>query len=248
MTPLLRAAVVLIGLGLFWGCGPAEESETATSAETQGAYFKTGKGVYVSDETAAIIGLETAEVSEKFLPKSVHFGVQIFTENHRLADLSSGHAKCHFHGAGFLPAAKVEGIKPGQALKVRTADDEMLDGFIAAIQPTLVQGELEVVIGITGEDKKLRDGDFADAVVAIARETPVLTVPEEAVLRTVHGTFVYTVNGEAFYRTEVSAGSVYQKQVEIHDGLYGGDVVVVRPVQTLWLVELRATKGGGHCH
>ena len=30
--------------------------------------------------------------------------------------------------------------------------------------------------------------------------------------------------------------------------LLAGDQIVVKPVQTLWLIELRATKGGGHSH
>jgi hypothetical protein len=30
--------------------------------------------------------------------------------------------------------------------------------------------------------------------------------------------------------------------------LLEGDTVVTRPVQTLYLIELRATKGGGHSH
>ena len=36
--------------------------------------------------------------------------------------------------------------------------------------------------------------------------------------------------------------------VEITDGLLAGDQVVTKPVETLWLIELRATKGGGHSH
>jgi multidrug efflux pump subunit AcrA (membrane-fusion protein) len=43
-------------------------------------------------------------------------------------------------------------------------------------------------------------------------------------------------------------GSEADGWVEITDGLLAGDQVVTKPVQTLWLIELRATKGGGHSH
>jgi len=47
----------------------------------------------------------------------------------------------------------------------------------------------------------------------------------------------------------IGAGAkVLGSWVEIVDGLLAGDAVVTKPVQTLWLIELRATKGGGHSH
>jgi hypothetical protein len=35
--------------------------------------------------------------------------------------------------------------------------------------------------------------------------------------------------------------------VEIKDGLYAGDQVVLQPVMSLWLTELAAVKGGQAC-
>jgi multidrug efflux pump subunit AcrA (membrane-fusion protein) len=60
--------------------------------------------------------------------------------------------------------------------------------------------------------------------------------------------FVYVLNGEAFLRTAVTTGARRGEFTEITDGLYSGDQIVVRPVETLYLIELRATKGGGHSH
>jgi multidrug efflux pump subunit AcrA (membrane-fusion protein) len=73
-------------------------------------------------------------------------------------------------------------------------------------------------------------------------------VPGSAVLETVYGPFVYVANGRALLRTAVRLGARRGGDVEITDGLYGGDQVAVRPVETLYLIELRATKGGGHSH
>ncbi len=75
-----------------------------------------------------------------------------------------------------------------------------------------------------------------------------IVVPQSALLRTSEGTFVYAVNGDAYFRTAVKVGTEADGWVEITDGLLAGDAVVTKPVQTLWLIELRATKGGGHSH
>ena len=80
------------------------------------------------------------------------------------------------------------------------------------------------------------------------KSTPVTVIPSAALLRTIQGTYVYTVNGDAYYRTAVTTGGSAGGKIEITDGLYAGDQVVAKPVETLWLIELRATKGGGHCH
>jgi multidrug efflux pump subunit AcrA (membrane-fusion protein) len=56
------------------------------------------------------------------------------------------------------------------------------------------------------------------------------------------------VNGEAYQRTAVKTGAEADGLVEITDGLLEGDSVVTKPVESLYLVELRAVKGGGHSH
>mgnify|MGYP003668603949 CR=1 FL=1 len=91
-----------------------------------------------------------------------------------------------------------------------------------------------------GETLKLR--------LRIAPDTPRVTVPRAAVLDTALGTFVYVVNGEAFLRTPVTTGAMDDDTIEITDGVFEGDTVVISPVSQLWLTELRLTKGGGHSH
>ena len=80
------------------------------------------------------------------------------------------------------------------------------------------------------------------------REEAVAAIPQSALLRTTEGSFVYAVNGDAYFRTAVKTGAEVDGWIEITDGLLAGDQVVTRPVETLWLIELRATKGGGHSH
>ncbi len=90
-------------------------------------------------------------------------------------------------------------------------------------------------------------GEFVDLDFA-TEPSPVLAVPRSALLDAATGTFVYVVNGEHYLRTSVKTEARSADFVEITDGLYAGDVVVVAPVEQLWLAELRLTKGGGHSH
>lgn len=72
-------------------------------------------------------------------------------------------------------------------------------------------------------------------------------IPATAVLRTIKGDFVYVANGEWFLRTPVTLGASDATHVEILDGLYEGDVVVVRGVSGLSLAEIQALNGGVGC-
>jgi hypothetical protein len=82
---------------------------------------------------------------------------------------------------------------------------------------------------------------------AFAGGASVAAVPSEALLRTVKGDFVFVANGEWFLRTPVVIGAADATHVEIKEGLYEGDAIVVRGVRGLSLAELQALNGGVGC-
>jgi multidrug efflux pump subunit AcrA (membrane-fusion protein) len=55
------------------------------------------------------------------------------------------------------------------------------------------------------------------------------------------------VNGFYYVRTPVKVGASGGEHVEITDGLYAGDEIVVSPVMSLWLAELQVLRGGKAC-
>ena len=249
--------LIMISLTTFaLGCGHKQEDSDKEKSEMghgkqespSGASFKLGEGVTLTDETSKILGVEIVDVGEELLPQEVHFKVQIFDETHHFSELNVHHTGCLFHGSGFLPSDQSDLVKPKQSVKLKTSQGEILDGFVVAVQEPLTQGELEIVVGVTTANRDLKDGEFVNAVISVPRHEPVTVIPSSALLRTIQGTYVYAVNGDAYYRTAVTAGGEVDGKTEIKDGLYGGDQVVTKPVETLWLIELRATKGGGHCH
>jgi hypothetical protein len=213
-----------------------------------GASFKPGKGVILTEETRKILGVEVVDVAEQKLPKEFRFSMQVFGEKHHHALSSTDHSGCDVHGSGLVTAFEAASIKPGQPVQLLRVTNIMATGVVLNVQKALALGEAEIVVGISNAATVLKPGEFLPARITVASQESVVVVPVSAVLRTSEGTFVYAVNGDAYIRTAVKVGSQASGLAEILDGLLAGDQVVTKPVETLWLIELRATKGGGHSH
>lgn len=256
---LALSALILTTLS-FTGCGHKEGAENGKAkAEGKnkeqghkeeppsGASFKSGKGVLLLDETRKLLQVETTEVSEQKLPREVHFTAQVFGEVHAADSPVTEHTQCVMRASGLLSARLVEGFSSGQPVTLVPKGGERLQGSIQHVHPASTPGDAELLLAITNAGTRLQPGDFLAVIAVIPRAESVMVVPRSAILRTSEGTFVYAVNGEAFYRTAVRIGSASSGLVEISDGLLSGDSVVTMPVETLWLIELRATKGGAGC-
>jgi len=245
---LLLAATLLVSCdrkeeahGKDDGHGHGEESPS-------GASFKPGKGVSLTDETRKILDVEVADVTERKLPNQIRFTLQVFGQKHHHVLNLEDHSGCDVHGSAFLPADTAAAVKAGQPVQLFKDTNSPLAGVVLAVQKALALGESEVVIGISNATAVLKPGEFVPARINLPREEAVMAIPQSALLRTSEGTFVYAVNGDAYFRTAVKVGGDTDGWAEITDGLFAGDQVVTRPVETLWLIELRATKGGGHSH
>jgi len=213
-----------------------------------GASFKAGKGVIVTDETRKIIGVEVADVADRKLPNQIRFTVQVFGEKHHHLLNQEDHSGCDVHGSGFVSTNTASDVKPGQPVELMNGTNTPLPGVVLAVQKALALGESEIIIGISNATAALKAGEFVPARISVPREDAVAAIPQSALLRTSEGSFVYAVNGDAYFRTAVKTGAEAEGWIEITDGLLAGDQVVTKPVQTLWLIELRAVKGGGHSH
>jgi hypothetical protein len=254
---------VLVTASLFVGCGHKEGNghdhgkEEAHGKDDghghgeespSGASFKAGKGVMLTDETRKILGVEVVDVAERKLPNQIRFTVQVFGEKHHHLLNQEDHSGCDMHGSGFVSTNTASVVKAGQPVELIQRTNNPLPGVVLAVQKALALGESEIVIGISNATTALKSGEFVPARINLPRDEAVSVIPQPALLRTAEGTFVYAVNGDAYFRTAVKVGAEADGWVEITDGLLAGDQVATKPVQTLWLIELRATKGGGHSH
>ncbi|HAB19761.1 MAG TPA: efflux RND transporter periplasmic adaptor subunit [Verrucomicrobiota bacterium] len=251
MRPFLLAAVALF---LLAGCKRPEEStdrpETGHAHHHEGeaeppsgASYKNGEGVRVEEETKELLGLETIGVAAKPLVRNVQFVVQAFPA-------TRANDPARWQAIGLISKTVVTGVEPGQEVVLRAQDGKTFKGkvkSIGALQDR-VDGETEVVVEFPNPTPSSTAINFLHATLSLPASASQTVVPESALLRTAEGTFVYAVNGNAFQRVAVKTGTQADGFVEITEGLLEGDSVVTRPVEILYLVELRATKGGGHSH
>lgn len=259
----LAASLVALGIGCGGEPHPAEGhrhgdeqagDESGGHAETReassGARYEAGQGVFLSEEIRRNLGLETAEAAMRHLPLIFRFTPQVFDETHRSMAAGAAHVACVAKASGLIAREQAAFLRDGMPVRFVTQAGDVLGGVILKVHPavTLAFGDAEVVAGVTNAGAQLAMGEFLAATVTIPRAEPVLVVPQAAVLRSVEGAFVYVANGDAYLRREIKTGAETEEGVEVVEGLRDGEAVVVRAVETLRLIELRATKGGGHAH
>lgn len=258
---LLSSSVAMMLALALVGCGHKHDDDHGhdhdhehdhdhghSEASPSGASFQSDKGVLLTEETRQNLGVEVAEATQRSMPHHLRLTVQVFGEKHQHLINSEDHTGCDVHGSGLVAVDAAAAVRVGQTVEVLKDTNAPLGGIVLAVQKALALGESEVVIGVSNATSALKAGEFVPARIHLPSESAVVAIPQTALLRTAEGTFVYVVNGDAYLRTTVKAGSEADGWVEITDGLSPGARVVTKPVQTLWLIELRATKGGGHAH
>ena len=248
MKSLVRIQWLIPVAALLAGCGHKEIGARAhEEASPSGASFKAGKGIVLTDEARKNLGMEVVDVAERTLQSEHIFTVQVFGEKHHSAANPQDHSDCDAHGSALVASETAALVQPGQPVRVGKGTNTALAGVVLSVQPTSTPGEFEVVIGVPNAATILRPGEFVVATFSVPGRQNLTAIPQPALLHTVDGTFVYTVNGEAFLRTAVKVGGKADGWVEILDGLLTGDQVVTKAVESLWLIELRATNGGDAC-
>jgi len=256
----LFALTLLLGIA---GCGDDQRTEAGHDHDHDhdhgsdhdhgekapaGASFQPGRGISLTDETRANLGLEITETALRNLPVQIPLTVQVFGEKHHHRLNPEDHTGCDVHGSGLVSPSAAAALKTGQVVEVLVPTNAPLGGLVLAVQKALALDESEVIIGVSNAITALQPGQFVPARIRLPREGAVLTIPAAALLRTAEGSFVYAVKEDALLRTAVKTGAETDGWVEVTDGLSAGSRIAVKPVETLWLIELRASKGGGHSH
>jgi multidrug efflux pump subunit AcrA (membrane-fusion protein) len=236
----MRTTILLLPLCLaLIGCGrEASKKEAGEMAGKDLPSFKEGKGLSLSEETRRFIGLEIAEVSERKLAGQVITEVQVYQSESNSV-----------HAIGLISREQTKLLQSGQSVYLATKDGKSSDGKLLRVDAQIqsASGQVELIVQIPGTEKEYARGISLTATFNAAKEENVTVIPRSALLRAAEGDFVYAVNGDHLTRTAVKVGAESGDFIEITDGLYSGDKVAVKPVQTLWLTELRFVKGGAAC-
>lgn len=246
-------ACILLGAALLSGCGVNQEaarSETKASDNSHaqeddhsghGVEFKEGQGLTIPTITREMLGLTLVDVEEGRAKRRIEVPLRVFkSETLNGVDyvLASGSVATNL--APFLGLGRevsISGVANGSTL-----------GAIVRLEPDTARltGMAEVVVRLPALDA-LQIGAFLDGVVTVTTPEDVVLIPKEALLKTAEGHFAYVANGDSLFRTKISVGGQEGEKVEVTDGLYTGDRVVLQPIMPLWLAELQAIRGGKAC-
>jgi multidrug efflux pump subunit AcrA (membrane-fusion protein) len=239
MTQLLINAVALMLFVTICGCSRKSTGPGGAQASVMlGPQFSPNKGLFLPEDTRRSLGLKLVEVTEQKVPAILEVQLRVY-QSRDTAALATG----------TVTPEQGKLLKPGQALHLQMDDKRSLPATVMGLDSELQKatGLIELLVEIPGGAGALKVGTFVPARVTLEAGEKVVTVPRAALLECSDGPAVYTVSGEHFVRTPVKVGAASGEFVEIRDGLYTGDQVVVHPVATLWLTELAAVKGGQAC-
>lgn len=215
-------------------CSKADASASAPHepAPENGAQFKKGEGLALTDEMKKAIGLQIADVGEEKIASAITVNLSVMRPN---------------EASGWVAPQQATQMKVGAEVDLQSeGNTPALKGTLQRIEQmsfgTLSDYEITVStaqpLSIGTRFKATYHAPASDAVTAI---------PRSALLKTAEGSFVYAVNSAFYVRTPVKTGAMNEEKVEITDGLYSGDQIVTSPVMSLWMAELQVLRGGKAC-
>jgi multidrug efflux pump subunit AcrA (membrane-fusion protein) len=257
-----------LGLGVFFlgliGCGDQPEGNKKPEAEgkeeghdhgseSSGATYEEGKGITLLEETKTSLGLELLEVSESAFQSEVRLTAQIYRSAVEASKVYGQERQGNAYATALVSSEVAKQLKSGQKLKWDSKKDGEFgyQGVIFKIDPAQLStlGKSEAILEIPDKENRLKVVDFIEVEVPLGNASQKhLNIPRSSVLETSTGTFAFVKNGDFLVRTEIKIGTQNKDFVEITEGLYEGDTIAVKPVEALYLIELRSTKGGGHSH
>jgi hypothetical protein len=194
--------------------------------------------LFLPETTRRSLDLKVVEISEQKIETTVTLSLRVYqTDANKIL------------ATGLLSSEQSSLFKIGQTIEAKLSDGTLLTGKVQIVRGDLqsVTGSHELLVEFSGTTPGLAVGDFISATAHHASDAAVVTIPRGALLENSEGQFAYTVSGKHFVRTAIKTGASNDEFIEVTDGLYAGDQVVLQPVMSLWLTELAAVKGGQAC-
>jgi len=220
-------------------------------AGESGASFKEGKGIKLSEEARKALEVNVAEVTSQKLNPSLRITAQIYRIAKEVGGASEQTGSAY--ASAFVDGHEAKLLKPSSAVSVSIPSDatNTVQGTLKKVDTGLISStdKAEIIVEIPDKENRLKMGEFITVSLPesdVAKE--VVAVPFSAVLDTAAGKFAYVQNGEFLLRTPIKTGPSGDGFIEITDGLYEGDTIAISGAESLYLIELRSTKGGGHSH
>lgn len=245
MKIILLTTLSLLSIALS-SCSESVASSSAGQPPENGAQFRKGEGLALTDEMKQAIGLQVAEVTDAKVAPAFTVPLQVTPKSDfQRVSLTQESQPTTNEITGWLTSDQAALIKQGMKVELRT-NAAVNSGIVSRVEKAAYAtlGEYEVAVTT---DKPLPEGIQVIATFRAPAGDDVASIPRSALLKTAEGTFAYTVNGKFYLRTAVKVGAMNEQAVEITDGLYSGDEIVASPVMSLWMAELQVLRGGKAC-
>ena len=233
--------IAVLAVAALAGCKPKTTSsapsvEAAESVPLGPQYSK--KGLLVPEDTRRSLGVRVVEVTEQKVSATLELSLRVYQSGD-----SGGRA------SGTVTPEQAKSLHAGQAVEMQSANGPTLTGKVTRLNDELEKatGTIEVLVEFPSAAQAVSGGTFLQARVTLDAAANVVSIPSAALLQCSDGHSVFTVSGEHLVRTPVKVGANSGGFVEIKDGLYAGDQVVLQPVMSLWMVELQSIRGGKAC-
>lgn len=137
-----------------------------------------------------------------------------------------------------VPQSYAVEIKPGQPAQVlvRERPGQTFNGSVARIASALdtTSRTMRVEVQVDNRDGALLPGMYSQVKFTLSRGRPMVLVPAEALVANAQGTRVLTITADRKVRfVPVGVGRDLGTQIEVLDGLKGGESLVTSPPDTL---------------
>ena len=145
-------------------------------------------------------------------------------------------------------------VRAGQQARVRVAayPEEVFMGTVRPLGRTVDPDKrtVHLWVEVANASGRLLPEMFAEVSLVTKAVANTLAIPVAALLMEGAEPFVFIENGDTYLRQPLVLGFRDDRYVEVRDGLFPGDRVVVRGGQALNAVRLADTQrgGGGHDH
>ena len=150
-------------------------------------------------------------------------------------------------------------VHAGQAARVRVVayPEAVFTGTVRSVGRTVDPDKrtVHLWVEVTNPEDKLLPEMFADLTIITQMATQALAVPPQAVISEGAEKFVFVQNGDTYTKQNVVLGLKDDRYVEIRDGIFPGDRIVIRGGYELNSVKALATQQaqggdghGGHAH
>ena len=224
--------------GVLSACKP---KTTASASDGEGVglgpQYSAKSGLLVPDNTRQSLGVKIVEVTEQKVAATLDVQLRVYQTG-----------KESILASAMITPEEAKALKPGQTVRARS-NGASLTGSVTGVNDQLLKatGMAEVLVELGNSSGAPELDAFLPASIDLDSAATVVTIPRAALLECSDGYSVYTVSGEHLVRAPVKVGAISGDLVEIKDGLYAGDQVVLQPVMSLWMTELAAVKGGQAC-